>query len=165
VWWVTFEAFTPVNVHNLVLSVFSFIFHAVYTLLISCSSAYTPLISYSFSFYTCSSHLILSPLSSFALFLLHLVRSLLISYAFLTSNLFCHLCSSAIFSSHPPSSHFFSFYLCPSLVLFIYTHFSSYHYASLCISYVMFLFNIFSLHLFSSGLWRCIVQWVVTTVL
>jgi hypothetical protein len=151
------------------LSVFYFIFGVMYTLLISCSPAYTPLISYCFSFYACSSHLILSLLSSSALILLHLVRSHLISYAFLTSNLFWHLCSSAVFSSHPPSSHFmfshlFSFYLCHSLVLFIYTHFSSY-YASFCISFLMFLCNIFSLHLFSSGLWHCVVQWVVTTVL
>jgi hypothetical protein len=153
---VTFEAFTPVNVHNLVLFVF-FIFHVMCTLLISCSAACTPLISYRFSFYACSSHLILSLLGSCALFLLHFVRSLLISYAFLTSNIFCHLCSSAVFSSHPPSSHFmfshlFLFYLCLSLVFFIYTLFSSYHYDSLYISYLMFLSNTFSLHLFSSGL-------------
>jgi len=124
---VTFEAFISVNVHNLVLSVFSFIFHVMYTLLISCSPAYTPLISYCFSFYASSSHLILSLLSSSALFLLHLVRSLLISYAFLTSNLFCHLCSSAVFLCRPLFSHLmisylFSLYLCPSLVLFVYTH-------------------------------------------
>jgi len=124
---VTFESFIPVNVHNLVLSLFSFIFHVMYTLLISFSPAYTPLISYRFSSYACCSHLILSLLSSSALFLLHLVRSLLISYAFLTSNLFYYLCSSAVFSSHPSFSHLmfshlFSLYLCPSLVLFIYTH-------------------------------------------
>jgi hypothetical protein len=140
VWWVTFEAFTSVNVHNLVLSVF-FIFRVMCTLLISCSPAYTHLISYHFSYYACSSHLILSLLGSCALFLLHLVRSLLISYAFLTSNIFCHLCSSAVFSSHPSSSHFMFSHL-----------FSSYHYDSLCISYLMFLSNTFSLHLFSSGL-------------
>lgn len=122
----TFEAFLPVNVCNFFLSVFSFIFRVMYTFLISCSPAYTPLILYRFSFYARSSHLILSLLSSFALFLLHLVRSLLVSYAFLTSNLFRHLCSSSVFSSHPPTSHvmfshLFSFYLCPSLVLFMHT--------------------------------------------
>ena len=144
VWWVTFEAFIPVNVHNLVFSVFFSIYHVMHTLLISCSPVCTPLISYRFSFDAYSTHLILSLLSSSALFLLHLVWSVLISYVFLTSNLlFCHLYFSAIFSSYTPYSHFmiyhlFSFYLCPCLVvLLIYAHFSSYHYASLCISFLL----------------------------
>lgn len=147
-WWETFEAFTPVNVHNLFFSVFS-IYRVMHTLFISCSPVCTPLMSYYFSFDAYSTHLILSLLSSSALFLLHLVWSVLISYVFLTSNLlFCHLYFSAIFSSYSPSSHFmishlFSFCLCPCLVvLLIYTHFLSYRYASLCISYLMFLSNV-----------------------
>lgn len=122
----TFEAFTPVNLHNLVLSVFSFIFHVMYTLVISCFQAYTPLISYSFSFYACSSHLILSLLSLSALFLLHLVRSLLILYASLTSISFVifvlllssHLIFPLPISCFLTSSHF----ICVLLLSCLYTH-------------------------------------------
>jgi hypothetical protein len=143
VWWVTFEAFTPVNIHNLVLSVFSFIYHVMYTLLISSFPVYTPLISYCFSFYACCSHLILSLLSLSALFLLHLVRSLLISYAFLTSNLlFCYLHFSAVFSSH--LIPFFPFHVFSSLLT------SSVPFSCLVYTHTLFISSLcFSLHLIS----------------
>lgn len=142
------------NVHNVV---FFSIYCVIHTLLISCSPVYTPLILYHFSFDACSSHLILSLLSSSALLLLHLVKSVLISYVFLTSNLlFCHLYFSAIFSSHPPSAHFIiSHFICALVLLScLYTHISCLIITLFFASHILFLSNV----LFIASLFF----WVVT---